>query len=344
MYRIKLTLFFLAAANLITTKTEAQTLGGLDFNGINAYVEIANDPLNTIDTGDFTIEAWIKGLEDEQNTHPMIFSNREENSLDKGIAIFFHSRWSSSQYKMLCFQINASNYLLINNGSFNGSILDGECHHIAISKSMDTITFYVDGNVIGHREIPAALSVSSSEQLFIGKDKSTNNTFNGMISQCRIWNVSRTQSDIAENMNVRLQGNEKGLVAYWEMNDEGDQIVTDKTTHFDGILGSSVEMEGVDPLWTKEGCIDETIVSTVENIEEFFFQVSPNPTSGLITIEHQNLKQTVLKIFDANGKLILSRNNDQSVSNIDMSNYDSGTYILQLVSEGQITSRKIIKL
>lgn len=46
----------------------------LNFDGSNDYISA-----NNIASNDFTFEAWVKGDESVQNTHPMIFSNRSSS-------------------------------------------------------------------------------------------------------------------------------------------------------------------------------------------------------------------------------------------------------------------------
>lgn len=336
-------LLFTVFIHLIITQTNAQTLGGLNFDGSDNYVEIANSPLNTIDIGDFTIEAWIKGKETELIAHPMILSNRGMNPHGGGILFFFHDLWGGSQFKMLSVQLNGDNYVHVNNGSFNGDILDGKCHHIAISRNVNILSFYVDGNEIGTHTLASFSSVNFDGPLWIGKDRATNNTFEGIISQCRIWNTARTQYQINESKDLSLQGNETGLIAYWEMDNESSQTVTDKTGQFNGVLGSSDENENEDPSWSEQGCIEASVVSIDDNPENYSLQVLPNPTLGLITIEHQSTKEATLNIIDVNGKLLLTKQLNEPILNIDISDYPSGIYFLKVHHENHVISRKIIK-
>lgn len=328
---------------LFVTQSGAQQLGSLNFNGEDNYVEIADSPLNTIGSGDFTIEAWISGKEDDQATHPMILSNRGDGAFGGGILFFFHSIWGNSQSKMLCFQVNGNNYLHIDNGSFNGNILDGQCRHVAVSRAGDVLSFFVDGNEIGTKTIPSASTVYFDGPLWIGKDRATNNTFNGLISQCRIWNIARTQSQISESKDMSLEGNENGLIAYWELNNETSQTVTDKTQQYDGVLGGSPDIENEDPSWSEIGCVEEETVSSVGDYENYSLEISPNPTSGLIKIQHQGTKKVTLKIIDVHGRLVSLHSFNTSVFNLDIGGYENGIYFFQL-SDGKYTvNRKIIK-
>ncbi|MEN0006115.1 MAG: LamG-like jellyroll fold domain-containing protein [Bacteroidota bacterium] len=318
-------------------------LGSLHFNGDDNYVAIADDPLNEIGDGDFTFEAWIKGDAAGQSGHPMIFSNRGDNSFGGGIMLFLHSQWGGSQYKMLCLQVGASNYFVLNNGTFNGSLLDNRCHHVAITRSANTLSYYIDGALIGIKNTSNLGSIALEQPLLIGKDQATNNTFNGTISQCRIWNVARTESEINDHKDLSLQGDEPGLLAYWEMDDEDSQVLTDKTGEYHGFLGSSIVADAQDPSWSDDGCVEASVVSTNEQDQVFSFTLSPNPTPGLLTIQHQIKEEVTFRLISTNGQLLLTKTLNQSTSEVDLSAFPKGVYMLQLSYADHIITQKVIK-
>ena len=266
---------------LTMIQAKAQSSGGLEFNGSDNYVEVIDSPLETIGTGDFTLEAWIKGDELEQTAHPMILSNR--NSTTQGVFLSFHTIWGGSQSKFLNLQLGGSNYGLINNGSYNGSLLDNECHHVAVTRNGSLLSFYADGVLFGTRSIPSSVSVSSNEPLWIGQDKVTNNTFNGVISQCRIWNVARTDTEIFDNKDISLQCDETGLIAYWEMNEGNGQIVMDKTNQFEGQLGSQNGIDDQDPSWSIESCVTQLSGSLEFNGSDNYVEVMNSPLETIGT-------------------------------------------------------------
>lgn len=66
----------------------------------------------------------------------------------------------------------------------------------------------------------------------------------------RIWNIARTQSEIQETLNIRLRGDEPGLVAYWPLDEGRGQLVHDMTSNKNnGQLGNSLSLESSDPIW-----------------------------------------------------------------------------------------------
>ncbi len=317
-------------------------LGSLKFDGSDNYVAVPDSPLNEIGLGNFTFEAWISGEEADQRTHPIIFSNRGTSSSAGGILFFFHGIWGPSESKMLCLQIDGNNHFLINNGDFDGSILDGECHHVAISRNGGMLSYYVDGALIGTKTPSILGTVSFNSSLWIGKDKSTNNTFNGNISQCRIWNVARTESEIAESKDISLEGTEAGLLAYWEMDNDNSQVVSDKTGQYDGILGESSQDDNLDPAWATDGSA-EAVGSSVTQPTTLSLAIGPNPTTGLLNIENPTGQQLEVQLTNELGQLLIRNTISTTASDLDLSNFPSGIYFLVLNYGDQHFTKKVIK-
>ena len=221
---------------------------GLHFDGADDRVTIPNAQLNTVGTGNFTLEAWVRGIESEQLEHPRILSNRDV--LDNGTMFFFHGLWGGTNYKTLCLQIGGVNYLNVDNGPINGSILDGICHHVAVSKDQDSLRFYVDGQPIGQRALVGAVdAATSAPNMMIGNDGPDPYPFKGTIAQVRVWDEVRTAAQIQASMRVSIVGTTPDLLGYWELNEGAGQIVLDKALVADGVLGTSALPEPQDPVW-----------------------------------------------------------------------------------------------
>jgi len=69
--------------------------------------------------------------------------------------------------------------------------------------------------------------------------------------------------------------------------------------------------------------------------------VYPNPTSGNFTIQLE--KQTLISLYDVNGKLVKQENSADLILNLDISNLENGVYFLTSISDGVVTKQKIVK-
>ncbi|MBL4705146.1 MAG: T9SS type A sorting domain-containing protein, partial [Flavobacteriales bacterium] len=305
------------------------------------YVLAASSSLANIGYGDFTFEARINGIESLQAQHPMIFSNRP--SVGTGCLFFFVDLWGGSSYKMLGLQLNQNaNYFLINNGTFNGNILDGACHHVAISRKVDTISFYVDGLLIGTKGIwNTNPTVATSSDLLLGKDTPTNNTFNGIISEIRIWEIARTQVEIANNMNTNISASAPGLVGYWKLNDGFGQTAIDQTGNANGQLGNNNGVDSIDPEWSGNCCVSPIGIPNF-NINENEAVIFPNPNQGQFSFSFDNTSQVSVEIYGIQGQKVFEKICTGTTVNIDITSQPKGIYLVRLVGENIQRIQKVV--
>jgi len=75
--------------------------------------------------------------------------------------------------------------------------------------------------------------------------------------------------------------------------------------------------------------------------------ISPNPTSGLFTIQlPNNTEQITYQLFDVTGKLVQQKTLNtigENTVNVDISNLSPGTYLINLQNGSETISKKIIK-
>jgi hypothetical protein len=76
----------------------------------------------------------------------------------------------------------------------------------------------------------------SGSEFFIGKFKNDANFnyFNGQVCDVRLWNYTRSQSEIAGFRSWTLNGNETGLVSYWKMGEGTGAVLNDATGNSNG--------------------------------------------------------------------------------------------------------------
>jgi hypothetical protein len=187
------------------------SLNGLSFTGGSQEVVTVPNYTNTIDTGNFSIEAWIK--DDAVNpgfqTEEPILDNRENSfGPDYGFR----------------FAINDGNLVffvgLNGTGAGSADLRDSVCHHVAVTRNAGTFYFYVDGQLLGSSYNNSSLN-SNAPALYIGGKYNWSGgvwSFNGLIKEIRIWNIARTQSQIQANMGTVLSPN-VNLISYWRCNE-----------------------------------------------------------------------------------------------------------------------------
>ncbi|HNK40587.1 MAG TPA: hypothetical protein PL002_05330 [Flavobacteriales bacterium] len=317
----------------------------LVFDGADDQVTLSSTAVNAIGTGDFTVEAEIRAVEADQLQHPRILSNRDQ--VDNGFLFGFHGVWGGSNYKMINMQLDGLNYILINNGSYNGSLMDGTCHHIAVTKSADSLRFYADGMHIGSKVLQGAPSTTTTAtSMLIGNDAPDPQPFNGNIAQLRVWNEARSAAEIVANMGVSIPGNTPGLVGYWEMNDAGGQLVQDKTTTADGLLGTASILESGDPIWV-EDCCDLSAHTGLSAIgEPIDLQLHPNPLEDLLTIERGSSSGAArIVITDALGRTAIDTNvGGGSRIMLNLEQLAPGSYNLTLFEGVDRRSARLLKI
>ena len=86
--------------------------------------------------------------------------------------------------------------------------------------------------VNGKKQSEGTLSVGNvnlgSSNFFIGRSYDDNRWLAGEISECRIWNIVRSQEEIAENP-YYVDPQSEGLVAYWKFDEGAGNTVKDHT-------------------------------------------------------------------------------------------------------------------
>ncbi len=109
-------------------------------------------------------------------------------------------------------------------------------YHIAVTYDGAMTKIYIDGEEVSSAAVTGTLTQNNSD-LNIGFSQTGAYPWDGKMDEVRIWNDARTQEEIWANMGVQLNGDEQGLVLYYDFNEgvmDGDNssltTVTDKST------------------------------------------------------------------------------------------------------------------
>ena len=188
--------------------------GAMQFDGNSTIVTTSTV---TTQTNNITLEAWV---------------NWDAQDLGEGQTILYQGNQGSSGYglKINPVATNDYRYAILMGGV--ASLYTTEqattgWHHI--SATFDgTWKLYVDG-VSKTLNSTSGTPNTPTDYLKIGADFNLTAPFTGMLDEIRIWNTARTQSDINSTMNYQLDGNESGLVAYYNFDERVGDTVYDIT-------------------------------------------------------------------------------------------------------------------
>ena len=193
---------FLCAAH-----THAQEMQAIRFDGMGSYVELPSGIFGEEENA--TIEAWVKW--EQFNEWSRVFDFGRE-----GNAVVVQNNKKSSQINFRIWD---------NKGKQHGvqaknAVLGNTWHHIAVVCGTGGMRIYVDGTFYDDADYRGGLNQAYGGYYYLGKSNwPKDQPFAGMISEFRVWNYQRSQSEIRRTMKVALAGNEDGLIGYWPMHE-----------------------------------------------------------------------------------------------------------------------------
>lgn len=186
------------------------------FNGIDQYLRLSTGSSAVVDYSmDYTIEFWFKG-EPGQNNATLVANGRgdgqEFGSSRDLIFIGFESG-------VLTFYNNEVKVTV------DGDYLNNDWHHLAlaISRTTGRGQILIDGTLKSYFESQDLGGVSAA-YMYLGargwtpKEMVTTNVdnfFKGEIDDFRMWNLYKNETLVANGNSERLDGTEKGLLAYY---------------------------------------------------------------------------------------------------------------------------------
>ncbi len=180
-------------------------LRSLCFDGVNDFVEVPDYPAINIGTNDFTVDAWVKPVPNE-NTIRIIVDHRQESTNVVGYSLFLGNG------NNLGFQIGDGAF--VNYPSSFSVPADNQWHFVAVTvnrRLTNGIRFYLDGvldpvlrnptSFAGSITPPAnyPLRVSSRSSLLSG-------FFHGCIDEVEVFRRALPTSEIQALFNARFKG------------------------------------------------------------------------------------------------------------------------------------------
>lgn len=197
-------------------------LGGgtaLAFDGTNDLVRIANFA-NRLPTNEITVEFWQRVTSQKPQA---TFALEPDNTANRFAAM---APWSDGAVYWDFGNIASGGRLQYTPPV---SIL-GAWHHFALVSSVanNAMRIYRNG-VLEASKTGAVARTAGTNDLVLGRVAAA--YFAGELDEFRIWNLARAAAEIARDRNVRLAGNEAGLVAYYRMDEGAGLALLDSSTN-----------------------------------------------------------------------------------------------------------------
>jgi len=203
------------------------TFAGIDFDGTDDYVTVADDA--SLDVTTISISVWIF-WDDDGDVNEGIVSHAN-NSLGSN-GWWFSISGSSA---------NDIQFTFADTDFFSsGAISTGEWTHLAVTYDGSNVRFYKNGNADGVTASSASIT-NSADTFKIGREYNVYGTtayLNGQITDLAVWSAVLTAGEIelladSKIKRMPLQIQPTNLNGYWPMNDEPDGSSADGNTFID---------------------------------------------------------------------------------------------------------------
>ncbi len=244
-----------AASNEASATPDPSAGSALDFDGTNDYVTFG--PAPSMGVTSFTIETWFRrdgpgvatatsGGTGGVTAIPLLTKGRSEDDGTTTDMNYFLGIRSSDNVLAADFEDNATGA----NHAVAGTtpITTGVWHHAAATYNGSTWRLYLDGVLDGTLNVGAFTPRSDSIQhgalaTSIDSIGGTAGFFDGRLDEARVWNVVRSQTQIATARDLQLN-TATGLIARWGLNEGAGNTVSNSAG---AAAGSAVG----GPLWVQ---------------------------------------------------------------------------------------------
>ncbi|MEK7613550.1 MAG: LamG domain-containing protein [Patescibacteria group bacterium] len=193
------------------------------------YLVISDAAQSGLDlSGSFTLEAWVK-LEQLPSAGGALTLINKMTSSDKGYRWFLDTGTFENKMTIIYWDSTGNDTRKYSTNTVVSSGDIGQWVHLAVvvNPTTQAVSMYKNGSSISVSTNSSGASslATNSENFSIGA-VNTDTTpawfFDGLIDDVRVWNVTRTDTEVADDMSRELNGNENGLVGYWKLNNNAN--------------------------------------------------------------------------------------------------------------------------
>ena len=160
--------------------------------------------------------------------------------------------------------------------------------------------------------------------------------------------VDKEYYDVVTGSNNEEWGTVSGGGVYMEGEDATLTVTTAPFCIFEGWTDGEWQLPRVvtvtqDTMFTATFSFDSAWAAGIGQAGDLDFGVSPNPTTGRLTIRMGQPGEYEMRIYDMNGKAVVSRKYGEAMTEVDMSALPAGQYLLAVRSKEKQGIRTIVK-
>ncbi|MBD78930.1 MAG: hypothetical protein CL840_08425 [Crocinitomicaceae bacterium] len=160
-----------------------------------------------------------------------------------------------------------------------------------------------------------------------------------------VLNLTINQSDTSVSMNgSTLTANQTGVAYQWLDCDNNYSIISGETGQaLTATINGNYAVE-----LNKNGCKDTSTCVRIKTVSVYEFgksigvSVYPNPTTGLIYIDVENIENVSIEVVDALGQVVVERKNMENTHEQFILNESPGVYFIHVNSNGEIATYKVL--
>lgn len=235
-----------------------------DLEASSSQYASKSSPTGITFTDDFTCEAWIKP---ESYTSGVIIG-RSDATPANGFVLRLDA--AGGNISVIGYNAGAGNYRIWS--SYQAIPLD-KWTHVAATFDMSGFTSSTCKIYINGMEVPGfgtsagtnPTTLVQSGDLAVGRHGSAAlQYFDGKVADVRVWSALRTATQIRDNMNQQLVGNETNLVAYYKL----DGNFNDSTSNANNLTagGSALATNVDNPMKATEYAIVTKVATTTVTV------------------------------------------------------------------------------
>lgn len=253
-----------------------KVLGGLQFDGINDYIQVPDHYELNLGTDNFSIDAWVK-VQANESTGQLTIVNKIQFPLNRGYSLYL----SNGEVRLI---LSASSYMFYVSSVH---VADGDWHHIAVTVDRtdpNGIKFYKDGIMLSSSDPTTNPgTITAISPLRIGTLSFTvGDMFKGLLDEIELFNRVLTSQEVNSIYSAGSAGKCKlstiSGMKYNDINGNGSKDIGDL-----GLANWTITLEylnGAGTIVTQTATTDANGSYCFTNLTANTYSLSETPQGG----------------------------------------------------------------